>query len=287
MEDEIVQVSWITSMAEFSCIIKPILELINAKRICEVGASAGANSKVLGQIMREQQGKLISIDPKPQQVYLNWLAQFSDVASHVHDYSLSAIPSIGKVDAWFLDGDHNWYTVYHELVAIEQECQKHDYLPVIFLHDMNWPCARRDMYYDPSQIPAQYLHAHAENIGISMESSGITENGFKGGIWALKEGGPRNGILTAAEDFLAQSKLEYHWVHIPAVLGMAVIVDKRHPYAQEIVDFCAPYHNNPLIATLENDRVEKYVTICKLQDKIKKMSALLNKVREYGDAEVV
>lgn len=280
------QVSWITSMAEFSCIITPVLKLINAKRICEVGASAGTNSKILGDVMREQQGQLISIDPRPQECYLQWLRQNSDVASHLHNYSLPAIPTIGKVDAWFLDGDHNWYTVYHELKSVEHECEKHDYLPVIFLHDMTWPCARRDMYYDPSRIPAQYLHPHAENIGISMGNPHITEGGFKGGIWALKEGGPRNGILTAVEDFLAESKHQYHWVQVPAVLGMGVLVDVRHPQAQEIINFYAPYHNNPLIATLEKDRVEKYLVICKLQDKIKKMSDILNKLSQFSEKEI-
>ncbi|MHB1221697.1 MAG: hypothetical protein ACYC0J_06855, partial [Gammaproteobacteria bacterium] len=69
-------------------------------------------------------------------------------------------------------------------------------------------------------------------------------------------------------------------------LGMGVLVDVRHPHAKQIMDFYAPYHNNPLIATLEQDRVEKYLVICKLQDKIKKMSAILNKLSQYSETEV-
>ena len=275
------QVSWISSMAEFSSIINPVLRLVNARRICEIGASAGTNSRVLADTMRLHLGKLISIDPRPQQCYLDWLKTASDVASHIHEYSLAAIHTIGKVDAWFLDGDHNWYTVYHELLAIESEAQTHQYAPLIFLHDMNWPCARRDMYYDPSKIPTAFLHPHSNDISISMESKGIVDGGFKGGTWALHEGGPRNGILTAVEDFLAQSKNEYHWVHVPAVLGLGVLVDKRHMFAEAIKDFYAPYHLNPLIATLEQDRVEKYLAVCLLQDKIRKMSAVLNKLSEF------
>lgn len=267
------QASWISSMAEFSCIIVPMLSMVNARRICEIGASAGTHSKVLADTMRQQGGRLISIDPRPQTSYLDWLAKNKDVAAHIPDYSLAAIPAIGKVDAWFLDGDHNWYTVYHELLCIESEAAKHRYAPLIFLHDMNWPCARRDMYYDPSRIPAEYLQPHSAEISITLDNPGIVKDGFRGGTWAMTEGGPRNGILTALEDFVKQSKSTYHWIHVPAVLGLGILIDEKHPLADKLVEFCSPYHDNPLIAKLERDRVEKYLAICALQQKLDALSS--------------
>lgn len=279
------QVSWISSMAEFSSIITPVLDIVQARRVCEIGASAGANSKILGDFMRQHNGKLISIDPYPQQSFLDWARTSADVVTHIQNYSLTAIPQIGPVDAWFLDGDHNWFTVYHELLSIEAVAYQQQYPLLIFLHDMNWPCARRDMYYNPSCIPAQFLHPHSNNIGITMDNAGTVENGFKGGTWALHEGGPRNGILTAVEDFLSQSQNQYHWIHVPAVLGLGVIVAHNHPYAQQIMNFYAPYHNNPLIATLEKDRVSKYLAICALNDKIAKMSELIEKLTRVCSVE--
>lgn len=278
------QSSWITSMAEFASIITPVLDIVNARRICEIGASAGANSKVLGEYLQQHQGKLISIDPCPQHSFLQWASSISQIVSHIPAYSLTAIPHIGPVDAWFLDGDHNWYTVYHELVQIENAAEQQQYPLLMFLHDMNWPCARRDMYYDPSRIPAEYLHPHSAEITITMGHAGTVKNGFKGGTWALHEGGPRNGILTAVEDFLAQARQQYHWVHVPAVLGLGVLVDKRHPKAQQIIEFYAPYHNNPLIATLEHDRVSKYLTICALNAKLEKMTELVKKLTQEACA---
>jgi hypothetical protein len=64
-------------------------------------------------------------------------------------------------DCILIDGDHNWYTVYHELKMIEQ---KHLLSPggAILLHDVIWPYARRDMYYQPEKIPAEFRHPHAK-----------------------------------------------------------------------------------------------------------------------------
>lgn len=281
MEDITLQATWISSMAEFASIITPVLDIVKAQSICEIGASAGTNSKVLGKYMHDHHGKLICIEPRPQQCFLDWTKEIGPVAKHIQEYSLAAIPHIEKVDAWFLDGDHNWYTVYNELMSIEAAANKHQYPLLAFLHDMNWPCARRDMYYDPSRIPAEYLQPHAADISFTMDNPSIIEGGFKGGIWALKEGGPRNGILTAVEDFLSQAKNKYHWVHVPAVLGLGVLIDERHPQAQQIVDFYAPYHNNPLIATLEKNRVMNYLVVCALNDKIAKMGNVLEKLTEY------
>lgn len=286
MEGNTLQVSWISSMAEFSSIITPVLEIAKARKICEIGASAGTNSKVLGGFLRQHHGQLISIDPRPQQIFLDWVRQSSDVVTHIQEYSLAAIPQIPAMDAWFLDGDHNWYTVYHELLSVEASAQKHQYPLLIFLHDMNWPCARRDMYYDPSRIPAQFLQPHSSDISITMDNAANVEGGFKGGIWALKEGGPRNGILTAVEDFLSQAQRKYHWVQVPAVLGLGVLIDVEHPQAQKIMEFYAPYHNNPLLATLEKDRVMKYLAVCALNDKINKMSGILEKLSKFCSLEV-
>lgn len=280
-----VQVSWISSMAEFASIITPVLEMVHARRICEIGASAGANSKVLGQFLRLHQGKLIAIDPRPQHSFLEWAQSSGDLVTHIKEYSLNAIPQVGKVDAWFLDGDHNWYTVYHELLSVEAASQQHQYPLLAFLHDMNWPCARRDMYYDPSRIPAEFLQKHSADISITVGNSGTIDGGFKGGIWALHEGGPRNGILTAVEDFIKQSKRQYHWIHVPAVLGLGVLVDVNHPCAQQIVNFYAPYHQNPLIETLEKNRITNYLAVCALNDKIAKMSAILDKLTKFCVAE--
>ncbi len=75
----------------------------------------------------------------------------------------------------FLDGDHNWYTVFHELRLIEEHCQRNERLfPLVLLHDLGWPYGRRDLYYNPETIPAEYRqpYARAPSARESRSSSG-------------------------------------------------------------------------------------------------------------------
>lgn len=61
--------------------------------------------------------------------------------------SLEVLPELHDTfDCILIDGDHNWYTVYHELKMIyDRELLKRG--GIVFLHDVEWPWGRRDMYY--------------------------------------------------------------------------------------------------------------------------------------------
>jgi hypothetical protein len=95
----------------------------------------------------------------------------------------------GQFDCIIIDGDHNWYTVYNELKTIaERDLIKTE--GTIFFHDVCWPYGRRDMYYQPKQIPKEFTHPHA----------------WQGEFFAaVHEGGERNGVLNALEDFLKEN----------------------------------------------------------------------------------
>lgn len=274
-------VTWMTSMTEFAPIVLPVLERIKPQRIAEIGASAGGHSKMLADFLRTHQGKLLSIDPAPQQSFIDWARASADVVMHINKPSLLGITDVGLADVWFIDGDHNWYTVYNELSQIEAHARSHKKPLLIYLHDVSWPCARRDMYYSPESIPAEYRHPYSAKLGITLDNPNSIEGGFNGPNWALKEGGPRNGILTAVEDFLANSQTPFHWIHVPAVLGLGVLIDKTHPHAAEILNFYTPFHNNPLIASLERDRVAKYLATRELNNKISQLSSMLDKLSKF------
>lgn len=68
-------------------------------------------------------------------------------------------------------------------------------------HDVGWPYGRRDMYYDPQQIPKEHRHPSARS-GMVPGRSELSPQGINATYWnATNEGGPRNGVLTAIEDF--------------------------------------------------------------------------------------
>ena len=144
----------IHSMAEFSTITLEALTLADAHRICEIGAEHGGNSTVLADWLAPRGGQLTSVDPAPGEAYLAWLADHHSHVQHIAGLSLDVIPGLPAQDAWFVDGDHNWYTVFHELQAIHSLQREAAQPLLIFLHDVGWPWARRDLYYAPERIPA-------------------------------------------------------------------------------------------------------------------------------------
>lgn len=260
---------WLTSMTAFESIIFPVLEFIKPKRIGEIGAAEGGHTQLLYEFLKRHQGTLVTIDPFPRGSFLQWVAERSDHIQHIQDFSFAGIPQAGDVDAWFVDGDHNWYVVYHELTLIHQLGQQSQKPLLIFMHDVGWPCGRRDMYYDPQRIPKEYLQPHAlAEQGISLQNPVPLTGFLKGPYWALHEGGPRNGVLTAAEDFMKSHPGCYHWVFIPAMLGLGILIDVQHPQAQEIALFYSTLHNNPLIALMEQDRINHYIASTALQNRV-------------------
>jgi hypothetical protein len=262
----------IHSMSEFNSIVHPVLNAAGVHHIAEVGAEHGGNSVVLAEYVAEHEGSLVSIDPQPSEAFRDWLVTAPQVR-HVAHPSLEAIPQTTGIDAWFLDGDHNWYTVFNELTAIEQVCQRDAKPLLVFLHDVGWPCARRDMYYAPDRIPQQFRHPHSFTAGVTLDTTVMVEGrGFRGDgsfAYALREGGPRNGVLTAVEDFVGEKPERDYlaWACIPAVLGLGVLFDQRASWADAVAELLVPYHMHPLLMALEENRLRNYLAVIEWQDK--------------------
>ncbi len=263
----------IHSMSEFSDIILQGLHLAGARNIAEVGAEFGGMSQQLAAYARAMEGSLTSIDPSPKPEFIAWAQQTPEVR-HVAEPSLEAMPGLKNVDAWVIDGDHNYYTVYNEL-RIADELSRRDGKPLLaILHDVSWPCARRDFYYAPERIPEPYRHAHSYDAGVVPGDAGWHENrGFRGAggfAWALQEGGPRNGVLTAVEDFLAEARSgerQLAWAHVPAVFGLGILFESSAPWAPQLAEMIMPWHNNKLLASLEQNRLANYLAVIDFQDR--------------------
>jgi len=259
----------IHSMAEFAAITQEALTLANARTICEIGAEHGGNSTVLADWLGARDGCLTSVDPAPGAAFLQWLEANRAHVRHIAGLSLDVIPTLAAQDAWFIDGDHNWYTVYHELKAIHACQRKADKPLLIFMHDVGWPWARRDMYYAPERIPAQFRQPYSWDHGVTRHSRQAIQGGFRGcGAFAvaMNEGGPRNGVLTAVEDFAADREDEFFWANIPGVFGLGVLFDRTHPAAAELATLLSPLHEHPLYRRLEDNRLANYLRVIALQD---------------------
>ncbi len=263
----------IHSMFEFAPIIMPCLEEAGVVSITEVGSEFGAMSQALADHCAAKGGMLTCIDPSPASGFAAWAAENPHV-THVAQPSLDALPDCAAADAWFVDGDHNYYTVFHEPALIDAATRADGRPLLAFLHDVSWPCARRDFYYAPERIPAEWLHPHSFDHGARLDrSEALAGRGLRGmGHFAiaLEEGGARNGVLTAVEDFLAAADTPERplcYVHIPAVLGLGIVFAADAPWSAALAERLLPYHANPLIARLEENRLRSYLEVIDWQDR--------------------
>ncbi|WP_033921504.1 class I SAM-dependent methyltransferase [Sphingomonas sp. 37zxx] len=263
----------IHSMREFSDLILGSLGCAEARHVVEIGAEFGGMSQMLADYVEAVDGHLTSIDPAPKHEFLAWAKRASQV-THVAAPSLEVIDTLQNVDAWVIDGDHNYYTVFHELQAAAR-VGKRDGKPLLaFLHDVSWPTARRDMYYAPERIPPEYRHPHTFGAGAMLGRIDLVPGqGFRGEqAWAManRSGGPRNGVLTAVEDFIAESTASGRplaFAHVPAVFGLGILFDVEESWSAAIAELVAPYHDNPLLASLEQNRLRNYMKVIEWQDR--------------------
>jgi hypothetical protein len=256
------------SMAEFTCIILPSLEIAGAKQIVEIGSEYGEMTEKLIEYTGKQGGELISIDPSPLPQAEKLFKQHPH-ARLIQDMSLNVLGEF-DADAYLVDGDHNYYTVYNELVLSWGKVQKEEKHYLGFFHDVGWPCGKRDIYYNPDRIPGDFLQPYAWDKGVTLDNPGVIDGGFRGeGVWAvaLNEGGPRNGILTAIDDFVMDKTDHFLWAYIPVVFGLGILYDRHAPWVAQLTRFLFPFHDNSLLSRLERNRLECYLKVIEWQDR--------------------
>ena len=210
-------------------IIRPLADAAGVKSILEIGSEVGLSTNVLLNYVREIDGHLHAIDPHPGFDADEFERKHKGYLTFYAELSLQALTHMPNVDLALVDGDHNWYTVYNELLLIEERHgHDPDRMPLVLAHDVGWPYGRRDLYYDPETIPEKYRQPYARK-GIIHGKSNLVENrGMNLQMCnALEEGGPRNGVMTGVEDYLAQSSIEWHMVYIPLYFGLCILVTEQ------------------------------------------------------------
>lgn len=206
--------------------IQPLIETVQPRRIMETGADRGWNTLNILNYCRVTGAQADIIDPAPQASLHEVLAQFGPAEyRYLPLKSVAAIPQLDTPDIALMDGDHNWATVYTELNLLHAKAEQSGLPPPIVLsHDVAWPYARRDMYYNPDDLEASQKHAYAYR-GMVPGTAELVEHGMNGVLAnALHEGGPRNGVLTAIEDYIASSGTEFTFRKLPFFNGLGILI---------------------------------------------------------------
>jgi hypothetical protein len=259
-------------MTEFSDIVLGCFQAAGVRHIAEIGAEFGGSSEQFAAYAGVTGGNLTSIDPARRHAFVEWVKR-TPAVRHIAAPSLEAMPGLSDVDAWVIDGDHNYYTVFNELRLADMLAQRDGKPLLCFLHDVGWPCGRRDFYCAPDRIPAQWRHPHSFEAGITLGDPGsAVGRGLRGAgrfAVALHEGGPHNGVLTAIEDFIRGSGTEraLAFANVPAAFGLGILYDSSAPWAGRIAEILAPLHDNPLMASLERDRLRNDLAAIERQDR--------------------
>lgn len=241
------------SLANNRELVERCLEACDARSVVEVGAQHGLFTREL-LAWAGDRVEILAIDPLPE-AELIALAASNPSLRLVEAPSLEAIPSLPRIDAYILDGDHNYHTVTGELEAIELKATGAGF-PLVLFHDVCWPHARRDSYYAPDRIPAASRQPIVENGAVSPWEPGITSDGsgIPFSAVAAREGGTKNGVLTAIEDFL-RGREGLRFARIPAFFGFGALWPEDATWAPAVEAIVAPLDNHPVLERLEGNRV--------------------------------
>jgi hypothetical protein len=113
----------------------------------------------------------------------------------------------------------------------------------------------RQNTFDDEQIHEYLRHPQAGTRGgLVPGEPGLTPGGLPYPRSAEREGGERNGVLTAVEDFVA-SRQRVRLVVVPVFFGFGVVWHEDAPYAAELDRILAPWDRNPILERLEANRV--------------------------------
>ncbi len=243
-------------------ILRPLLEAARARRVIEIGADTGRNSQRLARWCRANGAFADIIDPAPgfdaAEFDRSWQG-----AARVHlAPSLDVLGDLPPADVVLVDGDHNWFTVHHEIgLLLGPPGTPRADPPILVFHDTGWPWGRRDAYYEISRIPEAFRQPHGKGP-ISPRASGWAGEGIELGlVCAATEGGPRNGVRTAIEDALAGREGRFEVRSLGAFFGLTVVVDRARlaatPALGALLDAMFPTGNlRALVDLLELGRLE-------------------------------
>lgn len=133
------------------------------------------------------------------------------------DNILEALSTLNDYDAIFLNDDPNWFTVFNELKLIK--LNNHEF-PLVFVCHNRFPHKRRDAYINPDIIPKEFLQKYSKDF--SYNNIIISDDYYH----AIDENTPKNGVLTAIEDFIHEN-LSIGVMEINLLNGISILYFKN------------------------------------------------------------
>jgi hypothetical protein len=243
------------SLANVRELLLGCLEIADARSVIEIGSDRGLLTAELLD-WADGEREVVAVDPAPHQD-LEALERDHPELRLIRDTSHEVLREVELSDAIVLDGDHNYFTLSGELRIIGERASGPE-LPLLLFHDVIWPHARRDSYYVPDRIPDEHRQPLVKDASVVPDEPGVAEAGLPLKWAAEREGGKRNGVLTAIEDFVA-TRDDLELATVPAFFGFGVVWSRGREWAGRLHEYLAVWNDNPLLARLEANRIEHLV----------------------------
>ena len=242
------------SLGNFAEIWGACFGAAEVKSVIEVGAERGRLTQELLKWAAPSGASVTAIEPEQMDDLKELVDEYPDLEI-VEETSLDALGHLPIADAVVLDGDHNYYTLSNELSLIAERSER---FPLLVFHDVCWPLARRDQYAAPDRIPPEERHPFGEDIKLVPGNPGTAVRGLPFEWGALKEGGPRNGVMTAIEDFMDERD-GLRLAVIPIFFGCGLMWPESASWSEAITRIVEPWDRNPVLERLERTRVTQLV----------------------------
>ena len=268
---------WGASLLNDAEILIACLDAAQVRSVVEVGAYAGDLTGLLLDWAAATGARVWAIDPSPQPELVALDATRADLEL-VRATSHDALRTIPLPDAAIIDGDHNYFTVSEELRILGERAQGAT-LPLLLFHDVCWPHGRRDDYFAPDLIPAEARQPTVEGGNLFPGEPGVRAGGLPYRWPAAREGGPRNGVLTAVEDFV-EGYGGLRLAIVPAFFGLGVVWDIDAPWSEELAETLEPWDRNPLLERMEANRVLHLTSSLHARHRAARQEAVLRRLLE-------
>lgn len=263
--------------------VRPLLEAAQPRVVVEIGAKRGHLTGDLLEFCACTDAVAHVIDPAPQFDVDDWSPRHDGRFVFHRALSLHALGGITGIDAVLIDGDHNWYTVFHELKLLEFGAQREGRdFPLVVLHDVDWPHGRRDLYYAIDTIPATHRQPHARGRARLGEARLFPDE--TGRCRALHEHGERNGVLTAVEDFVAQAAHPLKLNTVSGFNGLGILTVGGRPAPDALEAELARLRSVRFLADrcgeLESSRIESIWRRREVENELRKSTAARRRLRD-------
>jgi hypothetical protein len=271
-------IQWGYSLENVAEIMQPCLEARGTRSLLEIGSFAGELTESLLEWGTPKGVEISTVEPLPPEELRGVLSRHPELTL-IEDTGVGALSGLDALpDTVIIDGDHNYFTLTGELDKIAEMADDQQ-LPLILFHDVCWPHERRDTYYAPERVPESERPPIAKDCTIAPGNPGLSDGGLPYEYAAAHEGGPKNGVLTAIEDFMAR-RGGLRLAVVPVFFGMGVLWEESAPYADEVAASIAPYDRNPVMERAEANRVALLVRTHKDAKTIREQN---QKIAEYEE----